>query len=168
MKLLIGMFFILFLAGQGKDFRHSAWGIDKEKVKVAEAKIKFLGEEENNLYYADTLFNQNVMIVFNFTDGKLTSGSYFFNEKQLIAEKAINLFEKIKSAYNRIYNKAVTDTVIVKSGNTPSNRDEFRVLFGKGEIELYSLWLNNNNEIFLTLKNQENKIKLGIVNRLKE
>jgi hypothetical protein len=149
------------------DFRKFNWGDDIKKIKNLE-KSELVSKEKEMLAFYGSLAAEDVLIKYDFADGKLCIGSYLFRNKYSSVTDNLKLYEKLKADLSSKYGALI-------GGDEKWYNDTFRfnsslkeMAILSGHLEYNGHWENDRTQINLVLKKgKEYKSDLILIYRSK-
>jgi len=133
-------------------FRGFKWGTSKKIVLNINKSLKPLSH--NRYIELDSAFGFMAKIGFDFTDGKLKSGIYFFQNYYTDYNLYFENYNKLKKLLISQYGKPSKDTLIFRFNEYKqlSESEIAREIFC-GEIECNTFWENKSTDILLAISN---------------
>ena len=154
--------FVLFCQSAKKehDFRNADWGMRPAQVIKSE-KIK-LSKGNNDLYGTTEVSGMPVIVLYSFTNDKLTSASYLFEQKHTNQNDYIDDYNRLKKFLSKKYGDPLTDIIDWSNELYKDNYDAWGMAVGMGYLIFKSSWLNDKSSIALLLMGENFKINMGI------
>lgn len=144
------------------DFREADWGMSMAEVKKAEKAAEYHdGSAEMLVYKGKLLGRFPVAILYNFSDGKLSRGTYLIEEPHSNPQLYIDDYEQIKKSLVQKYGKPVTEKT-VRNGDLWGDPGEEGIAVTHGYLIYFTQWVIERTKISLTLKGDRGQITLGV------
>jgi hypothetical protein len=167
--ILVILLSVKALAGEINGFRIAYWNYSKTQVKEGEKSI-LVEEGEDYLTYIGSIYSYNCIISYNFTDNKLTEGTYI-----IPSINPYSSFEECKNNYKKI------NTILIQKHGRPTYEGEIsRNIINNYFAEIFSdldifrsaveaeIWLDPENtasviSLIVESKEQRNSDGCGYV-----
>ncbi|MHC1792110.1 hypothetical protein [Solidesulfovibrio sp.] len=162
-------FLVVFLAAgsvawadEQYDFRNTKWGMNKEEVKQSE-ELKPHEENESAILYLDKIDDLEVVVVYFFTEGKLTSAKYGALNKYVNNNSYYwQAFDPLREMLFKKYGKEVKRDKIWTNKLYQNNPSEIGMAIATGGYDEYVLWDTGKTKIIAFINGENFKIKTGI------
>ena len=148
-------------------FRKTRWGMTKDRVKLSEPtmvyreKIRSNGQE--GIYYKSIVNNMNVLILYEFTQGKLAVASYMFRHTHSNKNDYITDYRTIKKTLTQKYNAPILDEEIWKNDLYKDDPQNWGIAISVGHHYQWSKWETPDTKILLGLKGDNSEVFLSAV-----
>ena len=123
-------------------FRQTTWGMSKDEVKRSE-KLKLINGDTNRLFYKGIIDGMVTLVVYKFSKGKLSSGTYFFEEEHSNKNDYIDYYEKMKSSLVRMYDTPKEDRTDWKNDTFRDSPQNWGTAISVGFLEYLTYWEKN-------------------------
>lgn len=139
MKKFVCFILIGFSLSFAKDFRETSWGFSKEQVKKVE-KAKFIGEDEQALYYKANVGGYKAMIIYNFDDGKLDFAAYHYEEKHTNENRFLREYFFVNESLNEKYERNNKPVSIWENDLYKNDKDKWGFAVSIGHLVLETIY----------------------------
>ncbi len=159
-------FFMVIIPSLGfsqKNIRNSNWGDKKEQVLNDEKAIIVKSDNNSELKYLSVVNTFPIHAVFHFTENKLTSLFYFFNQKHTNQNDFISDFESLNILLINKYGKPRKEKVFWNRELYKNNNDKWGFAISIGDLSYVSIWETNDTDITLMLTGENYNIDLCII-----
>lgn len=136
-------------------FRKTTWGMSRAEVKSAES-ANFGGEDKYNMAYLSKVASLRTTIVYVFSDDKLTSGKYVFQEQHPNKSDYITDFKNIKAKLTEKYGAPIEDREAWK--NNQKTTEDLGEALNAGQLAYYAKWDTANSLISLAVYGSQNRV----------
>lgn len=144
------------------DFRNTKWGMSKEDVKKSE-ELKPYEEKEESILYLDKIDDLEVVVVYFFSDGKLTSSKYGVLNKYVNNNSYYTqAFKPLQEMLEKKYGKETKHDKIWSNKLYKNNPSEIGMAIATGGYDEYSLWDMEKTKIIAFINGENFKIKTGV------
>lgn len=154
--------------GEDYSFRNSRWGMTEKDVTASEKTMVPVEIAENTIKYQIQLLENNVELIYLFTQNKLIGSSYILNDNYLNSIHFLSTYKRFKEALTRKYGRP-------KEDRTNWLNDKFRYASHKkglalslGHTEYSANWETPSTVISLSLKEENYYVLCVIEYRSKE
>ncbi len=131
-------------------FRKSKWGASESYVKNNE-NAKLVNESRKVLAYQNRIGRFNVLITYNFTNNKLTTGEYRILNKYSDKMDFVNNYKSLQKVFTEKYGKATIDTIIWKNDTYRNTYSKRGIAISEGQAVMFTTWNIKNSIITLRL-----------------
>ncbi|MFC5449064.1 copper amine oxidase N-terminal domain-containing protein [Paenibacillus aestuarii] len=121
------------------NFRNVKWGMSREEIKNLE-KVKFLGEQDGNLYYSDEILGIKMAVYYEFIDNKLVRAILVHNDTHFNNKDYILDYNTMKKALNNKYGNSTSDQLIWQDDIYKNSPDDYGLAVQAGHLEYLTKW----------------------------
>ena len=139
-------------------FRQTTWGMSKDEVKNSE-KLKLISGGPNRLLYRGIVYSMVTLVVYKFSKGKLSSGTYIFEEEHSNKNDYIDYYAKVKSSLVQMYDTPKEDRTDWKKDTFRNSPQNWGTAISVGFLEYLTYWETNKTKILLSLSGENYEIK---------
>lgn len=139
-------------------FRQTTWGMSKDEVKNSE-KLKLISGGPDRLFYKGIIYGMVTLVVYKFSKGKLSSGTYIFEEEHSNKNDYIDYYDKVKSSLVRMYDTPKEDRTDWKKDTFRNSPQNWGTAISVGFLEYLTYWETNKTKILLSLSGENDEVK---------
>ena len=148
-------------------FRKTRFGMTMAEVKKSE-KQKSVEQDEDTLVYEDTVMGIEAVVLYNFVNKQLFSGTYLIQEQYRNKNNYIDDYQRLKSALIKKYGKPVYDEENWKNPLYKDDLHEYGFAVSIGHLVYRAEWIKFMKDerkvrIFIGLTGENYKINSGVV-----
>jgi len=175
MKNTISLFAILLCLftstaqAQDYDFRKVRWGMSKAKVKNSETKeLKPIRGADALALLETRVANMTAIIIYSFTNDKLTGASYHFANGHTNKNDHISDYEKIKGILTKKYSSPYSEKAIWKNDLYKKHKQYWGDAVSIGHLIYSARWETQRTKIELRLSGDNYEIEMVLFYSSKE
>ena len=150
MRLLISLAISLLSSiGWTADFGESNWGDTRDTVLSAETRINVtpVGQFDYLVYQTKVIALSPVLMVYHFTDDKLSKGVFIFPTENFPTEVLMTHYQSIGEMVAAKYGPAETDDELWAMPPAETNRSLWPEMLEKNQLILQREWINQTTRI---------------------
>jgi len=146
------------LIGLADDFRGSSWGDSKEAVKDKESG-QFVLEQDNTLNFKTSVAGLDMVVVYEFLDGRLVNAGYSSLESHMNKNEFIDEYEKLKELLIKKYGEPKTDDVIWRNDLYKDDRSGWGTAISVGHLIYRATWETERTDVVTALTGDNFKVQ---------
>ena len=143
------------------DFRNVNWGMSKEQVKKLET-AKFFDQDERSISYNTTVNGFKCLLIYFFTDTKLSGAVYSFQQEHTNKNDYIDDYKSLKSILKTKYGDE-DENIDWKNDLYKDDFQNYGLAVSIGHLKYESIWKNEKTALFLDLSGDNYEINLRIM-----
>ena len=145
------------------DFRNAGWGMEKVVVKATEFGEP-IEDRDDLLVYSDVVGgDMDVLVAYNFSDGRLVSGKYLFLTKHPDKNDYIADYKRVKETLTLKYGSPKSDEELWHNHLYKDDTEKWGLAVSLGHLAYRSKWETKTTEVILALHEKNKEIIFGVV-----
>jgi hypothetical protein len=160
-KIATGSLINFVVKSDTADFRLTHWGETLAQVKAVE-KSQLEYERKDSLVYKALLFELNCRIIYVFTAGALTSGSFVIEQPHVDPARFLVDYENLKQFLQPTYGKFISEENMWKNEMYKNQPESFGFAISIGFLEKKTIWQDKRSRVELFITGQNHQITTRI------
>ncbi|CAB1058480.1 hypothetical protein D1BOALGB6SA_3236 [Olavius sp. associated proteobacterium Delta 1] len=166
------LIFIIYIVGllaplrmgwcEDYSFRNSKWGLTKEAVTASEIKMDPVEINENTIKYKTQILENNVELIYLFSQNKLAGAVYKLNDNYLNSHHFLNTYKKFKAALTQKYGQPREEMTNWLNDTFRNVSQKRGLALSLGHTEYFANWETAISNISIRLK-EENYSVLCVI-----
>ncbi|NDY58926.1 hypothetical protein G3N56_19495 [Desulfovibrio sulfodismutans] len=157
----------LLAAEDAYDLRSVKWGMSREDVVKSEGKKPIL-DKDNMLVFKDTLFGNQIHVMYIFADSKLCKAMYFLADEHTNKNDYIDDYDVFKETLDSKYGTPKDSRVLWKNELYAKDKEFYGQAISLGYLEMISIWETPTTRIACVLDGENFNVQLKVIYDSKE
>lgn len=150
-------------------FRNVGWTMTEEQVREAENIPASVSMRENTIYLQNQQVDgKDVVIFYDFIDGKLEKAGYLFEHNHSNKTDYVNDYEDLKEKLTEKYGEPIEDKEVWKDDLWKDNPEDYGLAVATGDLVYLATWETKDTKILIGLHGDNYDISLGITYESKD
>lgn len=144
------------------DFRNANWGMSKFEIKEIENST-LKEDSDYGLIYSGSVGIHEASIFYRFTNGKLSTGAYFFDAKHTNKNKCIDDYDSINRILKNKYGTPISEETTWLNDLYKDDYSEWGFAVSLGHLKYVTVWELGETDIIHSLDGDNYSINHSIV-----
>ena len=150
--LLVGIAFLLAFCVYTQDaVRGTQWGMSLDEVREIE-EAKLIQEKPDRLIYDTKIADMDAFVIYTFHQDKLKDAGYIFHQDHSNKNVYIDDYDKTKNLLTKKYGNPDSAEVVWHNDLYADDPDQYGFAVSIGHLELISIWENDEQVIYCSLR----------------